>query len=453
MFMPDELIKPNTDESSHAPAGGALPWRESVPLAICVGVYLAANLFWQYLSSGSWLAGINLSLSSYQQAVVTPIGDIFFHPLSVLTHPWMIAITGLVLGLIVLAPLIVAVKYRLSVGAAMTILTAIVGHAPVLALAVAFGCMLAVRTRLRNDMPMAAIAIGLLPAGLYLYLFSFATGNASSVLPVQRWVPYMPLVVAIVASLVGATVVLAANRLFKLRLRIITPVLLAMLALPVILFYSRVGAAELEYASIADSMAGGCTIFEPTFTDAWAKSNNYNKLSPDQLRKRVLDDMNARRGYIIARCDSFLERFPQSNKCAEVLWIKAQSQSIQLDEAEFRKGTIRYIESTPLPESRETWTRLARDLNDSPQAALADWRLGELALRSGNRTEARRRLTLAAENLNSIIIRQREMRQEEKTRVFRPMQSIPAASCYEQAQIEANRLLNIANSTQPVTMP
>ena len=74
-------------------------------LAVNVVGFAVVNAFWHYLATGGW--GFSF------QAIRSPLGEMFIRPLHVLSYPWMIPVTGLLLGLVILVPLIVAVLHRL----------------------------------------------------------------------------------------------------------------------------------------------------------------------------------------------------------------------------------------------------------------------------------------------------------------------------------------------------
>ena len=111
--------------------------------------FAVVNAYWYYLGSGQWH---NFGLGTYYRNLQTPLGATFLEPLSIFSHPWMICVTGLLLAVIIFTPIMIAVLYRLTVAAAFVLVVLIVGHAPVLAMALLAGCFLAARTNLRSDM-------------------------------------------------------------------------------------------------------------------------------------------------------------------------------------------------------------------------------------------------------------------------------------------------------------
>ena len=119
--------------------------------------FVAANAFLHYLATGRWL---DFSADSYRRAIITPLSEMFLHPLSVFEHPWMIVVTGLLLAAVAFVPIVVAVLYRLWVVWLFVAAIAVVGHAPLLAACLGVGCVMAAITRLRSDLPFMALLVG-----------------------------------------------------------------------------------------------------------------------------------------------------------------------------------------------------------------------------------------------------------------------------------------------------
>ena len=124
-----------------------------------------------------------LAVAEYQKEV----GEVFLSPLSVITHKWMIAVSGLALGLMIFVPIILSVLYRV-IWAMVAVVIVARWARPVLAATLAIGCMLAARTPLRSDVPFVAVLLGLLPPALDLSLFS-SLGSEGAALPVEQLLP------------------------------------------------------------------------------------------------------------------------------------------------------------------------------------------------------------------------------------------------------------------------
>ena len=349
-------------------------------LAANLVLFAGVNVFWRYLVTGGWS---DFTPAAYYKDLVTPLGEGLLHPLNVMFHPWMIPTAGLLLAGAILVPVMTAVLYRLYVAAAFVLMVAVIGHAPVLALTLAIGCVIAAHTPLRSDLPFLATILGVLPAGAYLYLFGFADSQWAEVLPLQRWILVGPLLVATVAGVISASMVLLLARATRFRPGAICPVLAGLLAGSAAIFYGQIGADELEYALIADGLAPGDMIFQPVKLGTWTRRHDAEGLNPQALNDRLRDEMRRLVESLVKRCETFLSRYADSRRAPEVLWLVAQCRSLQFDLQAFNAGTVRYSAGFALAESASSWQRVRSEAAGAPHAALADWRLGQLAIQGG----------------------------------------------------------------------
>jgi hypothetical protein len=427
---------------------GRSRWGFWVALATNLLVFAAANAFWHYLATGRFA---DIRPSAYTAALTTPVGEVFLHPLNVFSHPWMIVISGLLLGVLIFAPITVAVAWRPLAAVGFVAVLVLVGHGPVLALAVAIGCVIGGRTHLRAEMPFLAILLGLLPAAGYLALSAVAGVDAAAVLPHRRWALYAPLLIAFVAAMLAGGLVLGLARLARFRPGVVCPVLALLVACPVGAFYTHIGADELDYALIANRLQPGDALFEDEALETWARRNKAEGLTPQTIGNAVREDLQARREALLRRCAEFLSRHAGSGRRAAVMWLRAQALSLQVDENALRRELIRYSTSFPAAASAEAWGALRRECPGSPQAALAYWRLGELALRraaSGRPDPNDRPAHEAEEHLYEALERLREAFgtpadrvAAEPARMFTRAADLPGREYYRTALEGVERLL------------
>ena len=328
-------------------------------------VFVAANAFLHYLATGQWL---EFSRASYRRAAVSPLSDMLLAPLSIFALPWMIVVTGLLVGAVAFVPIIVAVLYRLWVSVLFVLAVALVGHAPLLAASLAAGCVVAAVTRLRSDLPFLALLTGLVAAtGLYAVCYHlFGPGPAKLLLPLERLALAFPFILAGVAAVVAGGMVVALARWTNFRPGVVWPALLMLTAAPVALFYRYVSPAELEYGEIAGALRPGGPLLSagapvPTGTRADAE-----RAALRRRRRELLD-----------RCERFLERHGSHRRAPVVLWIKAAVLAAEGD-----------------PAAQGAWGGLTERHRGSPQATVAHYRLGVEALRE-------QRVERAAEHLRT----------------------------------------------------
>lgn len=447
--------------------------RTGIYLAVVLTAFALINAFWHYLATGQW---VSLSAGSYVADFITPnsLGELFEHPLSVMSYPWMILIDGLLLGTVIFAPIIVAVLYRWEFAAACLVLVLCVGHAPVLTTALAIGCALAARTPLRSDKPFLAVLVAMIPVGLYLYVFTFGSASGA-VLPIQRWMLKAPLLLAVASAMAGFAAVLTLARVTGYRPGVAWPIMLVLAAAPLTLFYAKIGTAELDYQLIANRLAAGDALFEPQSVEAWSRQGGAQGLTESALWNRAQGDLEAKKQDLQYRCREFLRRHRRSDRVPAVCWIAAQCQSLQLDRPAYEQGLIQCTAAfaAPAPETSQqgqesspaaalaaiegcmpAWKALAQEYPDSPQAALAQWRLGQLmirtvAVRDMDANDIRQTLQYGAAHLAAAqrklqdVLAQPASRQEPRKGVtfFWPARSAPLPQYYAWALASANRLV------------
>jgi hypothetical protein len=424
-----------------------------VCLTILLASFAAVNAFWRYLATGRWL---DFRPIAYYQDFITPLGEIFRHPLDVLTYPWMIVMAGLLLGLVVLVPVLISVLYRPLAAAPFVIAVVVFGHSPILAvflaLALAIDTVLAATTKLRRDMPVLAVILGLAWGACYFAISALAGVDVAAALPLQRWALYAPFLIAFVSAVLAGAVVLGLARLTGFRQALVCVLLFVLPAAPVVVFYLRIGADELDYALIVNRLQTDGSIFEDEALEPWIRRHRDEGLNPQTARNRVKEDLDKRRKQLVDRCREFLERHAESDRRPAVMWLRAQAESLQLDELAFAAGLIKYVPSFALPASAEAWEAIGRAYPTAPQAALANWRLGGLALRaiaSGGRRDpnelahkADEHLHRAREALSEMFPAAADRRPPPPpTGLFSPAADVPSRAYYLGAAEAVERLI------------
>ncbi|MFP3936752.1 MAG: hypothetical protein ACLFVW_00330 [Phycisphaerae bacterium] len=430
------------------------PLRTGLFLLINLAGFVVVNVFWRYLATGHWS---RFGLAEYRHDAVMTLSEMLLHPLSILTHPWMILVWGLVLAVVLFVPLIVSVLYRLVFAAVFVVVIAAVGHSPVLALVVALGCVLAAYTPLRSDLPFLAVLLGMAPVAAFLLAISFVGLDEASVLPVQRWLLSMPILIALVLVAVSAAVVLSLARVTGFRPGVVWPVLAVLLAPPMTIFHLKIGADELAYAMIVNPpqkegrLAPGDALFQPVPLNAWIDHNDIVVQSERAIWNLLEDELVRRRRALSQQCDEFLTTHGDSDRKPVVLWIKAQSASLQLDEQalDAERRLVRFSASHPLPRSRSHWRRLIDEHPGSAHAALARWRLGVLSLAEAADADeplavvsrADEHLSRAYEGLSSLFPEALPLQwAEPHNGLFMPHPSIPSQRYYAEALLAVERL-------------
>ena len=430
--------------------------------------FTAINVFLYYLSTGRWF---DFSPGSYRASLASPLSDVLLHPLSIFDQPWMILVAGLLITAVVFVPIMVAVLYRLSVSALFVLAVAVVGHAPLLAVFLAGGCVVAGRTGLRRDLPMMALLAGLVPVMVYLYFFSGTDEQA--ILPLQRLSICLILVLSLIAAVLAGVVVSLLARLMQFKPGIIWPVILILLAAPAWVFFEKVGADELDYALIAARVGPGEALFAPpdfgelsraeagemsypvriTTLPASTRSASRPASQPTSLHAvamtkpalamlvRARVELGRQRTTLSAECKKFVKRHPDSARSAAVMWITATVKDIRIDKQALVAGSVRYVYAGPSTESKGAWADLAERHPRRPQAFVAHQRLGIQALREGRIRKAREHLRIAQTLLATYMGQQELDSPVGLVGVFGYSESLPGREYYGKVLDETDNVI------------
>jgi len=450
-------------------------WRAAGVLALSFAAFaVACAFFWQYMATGQW---VDLSPDAYYTGLNTPLSRMFVYPLSVFAHPWLIVVISLMLALMFFVPVVTAVLYDEFLALGFVLIVAAIGRAPALALLQAVGCVLAARTHFRSDSPFVAVLLGLAPLLLYMVVFALTVGESAS-LPLKRWVLYAVVAVSLVVAVLAAAGVLGLVKVLGFRPGALCPVIAAMLVTGMIVYNVRVGADELDYALLVarlDRPGKPDALFESTSLEKWLESHPEGRRDREGVKARVIKDIETRKHDLIDRCEVFLSRHGDSDRASGVLWIEAQVWSLMLHDVAYEAGyastgvdtggqdvrdpasvVIACSAEYPHHNSRKAWQRLLDEHGGSPHAALAAWRLGQLALRRGDVAQADALLNLAQERLAPMSTHgQAAPKQDDSDRVFASLPSVPHgnADYYARAYQDVQRLLWLMRENQVLSNP
>lgn len=431
-------------------------WVRLLFVAATLAAFASVNAFWQFLSTGRW---INYRPEAFRHDLAVPLGQMLLSPLSIFNYPWMTLVTGFILAVVIFVPILVAVLDRLRTAAVFVIVVAILGHAPVLAGALTIGCVLTSRTPLRSDTPFLAVLLGLVPVAVYLYLFGLSVVSEAAVLPLQRGVAGAPFMIALLSASLVCGLALFVARLAGYRQWLIWPVIILLMSGPMTVFYIFVGTDELEYSLITGRLAPGDSIYRSLSLANLQKDPDYDGLTGERLFNSIDGSLETRRVELTKACRRFVERYPDSQRAAAVLWVAAQCQSLRVSRPALDDGRVMYYASHVSKASGKTWSELIDKYRKSRQAALAHWRLGQLALRelgdsglsdkliSERLGVADKHLAIAEERLAEIVAAADDSDDQSVDRIFLPVPLLPTRGCYRQGLVEVQRLrwLIVAN--------
>ena len=346
-------------------------------IALNLLLFTLVCIFWGYLHSGKW---IPFTGETFRRGMISPTGMLLLKPLSIFTHPWMIIIVGLLLGVLVLVPLIMAVMYPLFLGIVCAVLVGVVGESPLLGLTLLMGTLVAGKTRLRRQYPFLAVIFGMIPVCVFLYIWIYLGLDVATFLPVQQWILAVPFFLGLFVVIVTTQVIVVLVRFNKFQPGMIWPVVLVISILPVVLFFPLIGQGELQYRILVENELSGETIFAPISRGKWVKQRGQGLIA-QALNRAVQDDLDRKKLELIRKCDDYLEHYPTHNRAVEIAWLRGQCSSIQCDLSGMDDRMIVYSGDFTRSGSKLLWEQLLRKYPQSDQAGLAKWHLGVLKLR------------------------------------------------------------------------
>lgn len=342
--------------------------------------------------------------------------DVLLRPIPVTQVPMMTIILGLLLASMTAIPILVSMLYRFPFSLIFTAIIAFIAVFPWLAITVTFCCFLARWKPFRFNFRFATGLLSMLPVIVY---YTLATRGDPQVLehlrPVEIAALYLPWVFALIAACTVIGIVLGIARLVNDRPGAIAPPMAVLFILPIVLFEAEVGRDELYYRLIERQFGPGSPTHFVDHVDASAtveriaqhrragREDISQAAMEEQVRLLLQFQFNSIREAFYAElnksneayadqqyeavvaCDRFLENYPHSRYCPNVLYLKGRAMDMRVDRALFRrKGILRHYEDFPNMASQSTWEQLAAEYPDSPLASVAMHRLGILRLRRGD---------------------------------------------------------------------
>lgn len=413
-----------------------------------LAAYAATCLFWHYVQSGSWA---DFHGETFRRDLRVSLGQVLLEPLGIFTHPWMILIVAALLAALIAVPLATAVMYPLLLAMVFVGMTAVLAHAPWLALSLALGCLLTARSRLRREYPYLAALLGFLPVGLYLYLLTYAGLDATLLLPLHRWLLAVPFTLATVLTVFFLSLVVRLARWGKFQPGVIWPILLLLPPAAAGIFYTQIGPAELRYVLLVQPLAPGEALL-PSLPREEYHRRHAPGLNERALEARLDEELLRQRRRLEQQCETFLRSCPRGERAPSVAWLAAQAQSLQRDRRPGSEAMILYTSAWPTSKSVGAWRRLLTDYGDAPPAAIARWRLGELTLRETadqkddshvllQAAEADKLLQSARNRLREFVERLREEESHRQEGIFSRYPSLPRLDVYEHALFETEVLV------------
>jgi hypothetical protein len=344
----------------------------------------------------------------------------FTFPISVAEHPLLAVASGLGLTVLLAAPLVASVRWRVQWGVALALLGMVSSLLPlvvnlagmrswpqmlanmvVLLLCMALtglwaiGAVMVVRRRLVVVTPLVRSAIAHM--GYVAYFVAVAVTSPG----IQYHLPWM---LAVCLSWLLVAAVLRTEDWGGRAYPWLAPAgATAALAGSMVLFFAGIGLDQREFPLLAgqvdpealfprgplsrpdnrqvrDALGLGEPVTSRPSGTVWMEAT----LSA----RPTLQE--APRKWAISRLDDFIRSFPRSPHLPEALALRGRIDDTQLDLDLFKYWTLSFYENWPAEGSWPTWHRLRSEYPGTPWARLAAVRLAQLAARGGHWDDALR---------------------------------------------------------------
>lgn len=386
--------------------------RQAVIMLILLAVLfggLCCFLFWLRTGVvGPWndWGYARLMRQSFQPAGPDQVtlSDFLRYPINVQEVPIHGVTMGLLLATLGSIPVLVAILYRFPFSILFSAMVVFLAGMPWLGITTLLGCFVACLPPFRFSFRYASALLGLVPMAVYFVSASWEPAGSQPTGIQNRALLYAPWVLAVVGACLICGLALAIAKLINYRAGGVPPLLAVLFAVPVLLFYSKIGRDELDYRILerevgpaSRQMFASIDLAAEVRREATRRLIEAENESYDEVYRRLLRDavdqvrfdLEANRELAVARCDSFIEHFPQSRYVANVLYLKGRALDLRINGNRLdRRSRVDYYSDNPSPRSRRAWTALVERFPDNPLSAVGLYKLAILRARDGAFEEA-----------------------------------------------------------------
>ena len=369
-----------------------------------LAAYCLCCLFWSKILTGTFISFSWELLRNYE---LWRIGRFVIEPVSIFEYPWQILVLSLLMGIIAVAPVLVAqlmsFRHSLLFAAAIFFLAGL----PIFALAVVASCVAVACRPLRFRSRFIAIALCIAPQFVYWGVL----GGVRGIEPIKWGFSFAPWIGAWLVSLFIAGSVLGVGHFTRYRPGLVLSFTSAILVITVLVFGFTVGFDELDYQlwvagnnpkevvefhdhsvkealdqtimneQVRTYLAG---FFYPTEDRIALRIKLKEKIQsqlrldrwPDWLMRPPELEYQKKRQLLDEQYDRFIKRRPTSHRMLAALYYKAMLSELSPDVEKYA-GTevLHFYSDYPFERSRQLWYRLYLEFPDSAEAIEARWRI------------------------------------------------------------------------------
>jgi len=337
------------------------------------------------------------------------LGRFIESPLSIYEYPWQIAVLGLLMGIIAVAPVLTSQLLSFRYSIAMILGVVLIARLPLFGIFLAVSCAAVACRPLRFRSRFISIVLCMVPQLVYWAIF----GGSESADPIRWGFSFAPWICAWLTGAAIAGAVIGIGHFTRYRPGLIWIATLFVLVAATLLFHWKISFAELDYqlyiaknnpedvSQFHDhNMAGAIDealknpgtrsflagLFYPTEPSLLREA--VKREVQEQLRYnrwptwwgRVPDELKyeTKRQRLLSKYELFIEKRPNSTRMPIALYYQAMLSEYRPDIRMFgEKEVLRFYNDYPHREVLSIWYKLYEQFGQSAEALEARWRIAK----------------------------------------------------------------------------
>jgi len=335
------------------------------------------------------------------------LGRFIESPLSIYEYPWQIAVLGLLMGIIAVAPVLTSQLLSFRYSVAMILGVILIARLPLFGIFLVLSCIAVACRPLRFRSRFISIVLCMVPQLVYWAIY----GGSESADPIRWGFSFAPWICAWLTGVAIAGAVVGIGHFTRYRPGLIWVVTLIVLIAATFLFHWKISLAELDYQlyiaknnpedvsqfhdhnmsnAIDEALKNPGTssflagLFYPTEAAQLRKA--VKREVQEQLRynrwptwwERVPDELKYedKRQRLLSKYELFIEKRPSSSRIPIALYYQAMLSEYRPDIRMFgEKEVLRFYNDYPHREVLSIWYKLYEQFGQSAEALEARWRI------------------------------------------------------------------------------
>jgi len=375
---------------------------------LAVLVYIAACVFWYTIVIGG---PVSVGLLEFTDTALFDLGQYVENPISIYEYPWQIAVLGILMGILAVAPVLVSQLLSFRYSIAMILAVMFIAKLYLFGVFLLVSCIAVASRPLRFRSRFISLALCMAPQLVYWAVW----GGYSTADPVRWGFSFAPWIYAWLSGLMMAALVLGIGHFTRYKPGLNWLVCLIFLGVGFAIFQRQIGFAELDYyryiagndpedavefqdQSITD-------ILDKVFADNTLRSRlegqffefngnvqlrrrlkehiqdmlNYNNHWPEWFRQKTPKRLRykIKRQAPIGQYEYFMERWPDNEQhMPTVMYFRGLLSEIRPDVRDIVDSEmLRFYSDYPFEDNYLTWEELFARFPGSPEAIEARWRI------------------------------------------------------------------------------